>query len=506
MQGGAPPALHVRGVEKSYPGTRALDGVTVSVAPGEIHALLGGNGSGKSTLIKILAGVEPADAGSVGTSGSHHELEGWTPHDAWSAGLRFVHQQPSSVPDLTVAENLAIGHGFETGRLGRISWRRQRERASEVLERFDIDVPPSTPVGELGPAQQTMVTIARALQDQDESHGGVLFLDEPTAALPEREADLLLEALRRYAGLGQTIVYVSHRLEETLRLADRATVLRDGQVAGECAGADLNHDILVELIVGHPVSRPVRGEVQASTSETLLKLEGLCAGRAEKINLTASGGEVVGVAGLLGSGRSSLLRSIFGAQDRSGTVEVGGKLLKPNDVRLAMASGVALVPENRREEAAFPEMAVGDNLSAASVPDYWSRLRLHQKRERSDSRQLIQSYGIKAPSADAPLATLSGGNQQKVMVARWLRRQPKVLLLDEPTQGVDIGARADIHSLILGAVRSGAVALVASSDPEELVELSDRVIVLVDGRITHEISGDDLTDDRISALVHEETR
>ena len=500
--GSASAALRLDDVEKRYPGTQALDGVTMSVARGEIHALLGGNGSGKSTLIKILAGVESADAGTLHVAGTKYSLDDWSPALSWQADLRFVHQQSAVVPDLSVAENLAIGHGFETGRARRIRWRAQISAAQGILERFSIDVAPTALMREIGPAQQNMVAIARALQDQDGRHSGVLILDEPTASLPDREADILLGALRRYADLGQTIVYVSHRLDEVLRVADRATVLRDGEVVGELSGDSLNHDRLVELIVGGTLNvRPRRARAPARGT-AMLELEHLAGGAANDVTLRVASGEIVGVAGLLGSGRSSLLHSIFGAVPRTGAVRVDGALIGPGSIDDSMESGIALVPEHRAVEAAFPDLDVGSNLSVASLRSYWNGLRLNRSKEAADSEELASRYAVKASSLSAPLGTLSGGNQQKVIVARWLRRSPRVLLLDEPSQGVDVGARAEIHDLVRSAADDGAAGLVVSSDFEELVELVDRAVVIAGGRIIDELAGDEMTDDRLAQLVH----
>jgi ribose transport system ATP-binding protein len=479
--------------------------VTLEVRPGEIHALLGGNGSGKSTLIKVLAGVERADAGTIEVDGQAHDLDRWTPARARDARLRFVHQQPSTLPDLSVAENLAVGHGFATGPTRRIHWAAQRRRAADVLERFRVDALPDARLGTLGPARQKMVAIARALQDQDGERRGILVLDEPTAALPEREADLLLEALRGYAARGQTIVYVSHRLEEILRVASRASVLRDGRVAGTCDRHDLGHDRLVELIVGHMDAGIQRGKARRSAGAPLLSLEGLAAGAARDATLSVRAGEIVGVAGLLGSGRSSLLRSVFGAVPRSGVVRVGSTVVAPGDIGAAIAAGIALLPEDRAAEAAFMDLSVADNLSAACIARYWRGLRLRHRRERIEALRLIDEYAIKAPSSGAPLATLSGGNQQKVMLARWMRREPLVLLLDEPTQGVDVGARTEIHRLIRRAVDGGAGALVVSSDLEELAGLADRAVVLVEGRTTCELPTGEHSAHRLGRLVHATT-
>jgi len=489
--------LRAERVSKAFGATQALDGVSLELEQGSVHALLGGNGSGKSTLIKAIAGVEQADAGELEIRGERHELRTMTPARARQAGLHFVHQQRSTFSDLTVTENLAIGRGFDTGPGGRIEWRRARKRAAAVLERFQIDADPDTELGRLGPATQTMVAIARALQDQDGDADGVLLLDEPTASLPAPEVALLLEALRRYAAAGQAIVYVTHRLEEVFAVADRATLLRDGCVVGDVEPRRLQHDGLVELMMGRSVEQieRLRGRPEG---RVILTVRGLATGPLAPLDLELREGEIVGVAGLLGSGRSTLLRALFGVSPpQSGEVRIDGEARKIESPTRAMAAGLAYVPEDRQADAAFPDLTVSENLSLTVIPDYWHRGMLNRRRERRDTLGLFDSFLITAASDAAPLRSLSGGNQQKVVLARWLRRDPRVLLLDEPTQGVDVGARAEIYELIHAAVAGSAAALVASSDFEELARICDRVIVLRKGRAAAELRDGDLDAEQI---------
>jgi ribose transport system ATP-binding protein len=469
---------------------------------GSVHALLGGNGSGKSTLIKSIAGVEPADAGELEVRGERHDLRTMNPARARDAGLHFVHQQRSTFPDLTVMENLAIGRGFDTGFGGRVEWRRARKRAASVLERFELDVDPDTELGRLSPATRTMVAIARALQDQEGADEGVLLLDEPTASLPAPEVTILLGALRRYAAAGQAIVYVTHRLEEVYAVADRATLLRDGRVVGEVEPRQLDHDALVELMMGRTVEQieRLRGRPEG---RTLLHARGLTAGALGPLDLELREGEIVGVAGLIGSGRSTLLRALFGVLPlQADEIRIDGEprcLDSPPD---AMAAGLAYVPEDRQRDASFPDLSVGENLSLTVVPDYWHRGLLNRRGEHRDALALFDSFLITAESDAAPLRSLSGGNQQKVVLARWLRRRPRILLLDEPTQGVDVAARAEIYELIHDAVTAGAAALVVSSDFEELARICDRVIVLRKGAVAAELSAADLDAERIARVAN----
>jgi len=496
--------LRANQVSKAFGATQALDRVSFSLEKGTVHALLGGNGCGKSTLIKILAGVEQADAGTIEIRGSEHDLRWITPARAREAGLQFVHQQRSTFPELSITDNLAIGRGYESDRLGRIHWRAARRRTARVLERFQIAAHPDQLLEELSPATQTMVAIARALQDQDESSEGVLVLDEPTASLPAPEVDLLLSALRRYADAGQAIIYVTHRLEEVFTVADKATLLRDGLFVDTVAPKELTHEGLVELMMGRAVEQieRLRGKPEGPV---VLEAKGLAAGPLRGVDLSAREGEIVGIGGLIGSGRSTLLKALFGVVPlEAGTVSIDGAHERIATPGQAMAAGVAYVPEDRQKDAAFKELSVGENLSLTVIPDYWHRGVLNRRKEHRDALDLFDSYLIKAESDEAPLSSLSGGNQQKVIVARWLRRNPRLLLLDEPTQGVDVGARAEIYELINRAVSGGAAALIASSDFEELARICDRVVVLRKGVVVAELHEAELEAESIAQRANAE--
>jgi ribose transport system ATP-binding protein len=500
--------LEVEDLSKAFGPTKALDGVSLELGRGTIHALLGGNGSGKSTTIKCLAGVYTADSGVFRIGGREIEAASMSPSAAWEAGLRFVHQQDSTFPDLTVAENLAIGHGFETGRGGRISWRETKRHAAKIIERYGIEARPETPMHELRPAAHGMVAIARALQDQDGAHEGVLVLDEPTASLPSHEVDVLLGALKRFAASGQTIMYVTHRLAEVMKIADKATVFRDGQVVAQLDRGGFDADGLATAIMGRQMERlEHRPVVSAKNRPTMVSARRICGGPITEVDFELRQGEIVGLAGLLGSGRSSLLRMLFGAQPvEGGEVELEGRKVEFEQPHEAMAAGLAYVPEDRLSEAAFTDLSVGENMAIASCGRHFKGGVIRGGAERKEVRELMGRYQIKAPSEKVPLSTLSGGNQQKVILGRWMCRDPKVLLLDEPTQGIDVGARVEIWQLVRQAVEAGAAALVVSSDFEELPRVCDRVLVLNQGRIVGEITGDDLTEDNINglALVGEE--
>lgn len=496
--------LRARGVSKAFGATQALDRADLELERGSIQALLGGNGSGKSTFIKLLAGVERADAGEITIGKRTHELSQMTPARAKVAGLHFVHQQQSTFPGLSITENLAIGHGFDVGRGGRINWRRARAHAAAILERFQIDVHPDQTLEDVGAATQTMIAIARALQDQDDAGAGVLLLDEPTASLPAPEVDLLLDSLREYAEAGQSIVYVTHRLEEVFSVADRATLLKDGKVVDTVEPKSIDHDQLVELMMGRSVAEieRLRGKAEGPV---ILDIKGLRAGPLKGVDLELCAGEIVGVGGLIGSGRSTLLRSLFGVRPaQSGTVLIDGAVRKIRQPADAMAAGFAYVPEDRHKDAAFSELTVGENMTMSVVPDYYQRGVLRPRKERRDVYELFDRFLITAESDQAPLSSLSGGNQQKVVLARWLRRNPRVLLLDEPTQGVDVGARAEIYKLVHDAVAGGAAALIASSDFEELARVCDRVVILRKGAVIAELQDGELDPDFLARMANAE--
>lgn len=489
-------ALEAEGISKTYGATKALDDVSLAVSTGTIHGLMGGNGSGKSTFIKILAGVVTPDGGRLAIAGEWVDARSHNSAKAKTDGLHFVHQQNSTFPDLTVAENIALGRGFEQTALGSISWREQHRRAREVLARFEINAKPETPIVRLSAANQMMVAIARALQDQDETEErGILVLDEPTASLPKHEVDLLLTALRRYAADGQTIVYVSHRLEEVTAIADQVTVLRNGRVASRLAGEEITHDALVAGITGKDPSTtgssarpPALSDVSADALLTLDRQ-----GQPSE-HVEVRSGEIVAVAGLLGSGRSRLLKQIFGVLPRPGLdVVLSGADLPAESVGTAMRRGIAFVPENRLAEAAFPELSIAENISITCLSKHSLAGWIKQSRERRAARQLIEEFGVRAPTEVAPLTALSGGNQQKVILARWLATDPQFLILDEPTRGIDVGAHAEIIKLIEALCAEGLSLLVISSELEELLAYSARVVVLRDRRHVAELSGEAMT-------------
>ncbi|MFI5706413.1 sugar ABC transporter ATP-binding protein [Kribbella sp. NPDC051620] len=498
--------LGIEDVHQSFGATKALNGVSFEVRRGRVHCLLGGNGSGKSTLIKILAGVNHADAGHIRFGTKRVDVSNLSPAMARKHGLHFVHQQQSTFPGLTVAENLRIGEGFGTPALGKIGWRRLMRESRQVLERFGIDADPSELLRDLRPAVQAMIAIARAVQGQEGQEGGVLVLDEPTASLPLHEVGLLLAAITRFAAEGQSILFVTHRLAEVARVADDVTVLRDGNVVATLGSDEITHDALVGHILGRKLGGVLPRPVKSEVGEPMLQVEELAVGPLRDVTFSLRRGEVVGLAGLLGSGRSTLLQSLFGLRPpRAGRVALLGRSLDLRSPRQAIGCGIAFVPENRLLEAAFTGLDVRENLSIAVASRYFRRGRMARQDECSDARQLIAELAVKVEDIDSPFLSMSGGNQQKIIIGRWIRREPQLLLLDEPSQGVDVGARAEIWRLARELANRGASVLVVSSDLEELAQVADRVLVLRDGRISASMAGPELGEENLNLmLLHQE--
>lgn len=499
------PAVSIHNLQKTFPGGKALRGVSFDVRRGTVHGLVGGNGCGKSTLVKSIAGVQSADpGGTIEVNGTRIATDELGAPWARAAGLRFVHQNPAIFPDLSVAENLALGDEFPA-RLGIVRRRTLRDRAQRLLDHFKIGATPDTTMENLRLADQTMVAIARALQDHVEGRSEIaaVVLDEPTAALPRHEVAILLDAVRTITTTGVAVIYISHRLDEVLDVCDDITVLRDGAHVVTRSTDGLTEPELVSLIVGRSLDAMYPDTPGATfDAPVALRLENVTAFGVHDVSLTLRAGEILGVAGLLGSGRSELLQCLFGMNPATGgTITVGQRVVSIDSVRAAMELGIAYIPEHRETDAAFLELSVRENLSAADVTRFSRAGLLRRGPERRAAVDSICAYGIKTAGDSALMSSLSGGNQQKVVLARWMRRHPGVLLLDEPTQGVDVGARADAYRLITDAVADGAAAILVSSDFEELVDMSDRVLILSGGRITGEVSGTDIDSSLLTEKV-----
>jgi len=499
-------AMAVRGLSKSFGATRALQDFSFDVRYGEVHALVGGNGSGKSTFIKVLAGVYRADAGTMRVDETDFDLVDYTPDQGRAARLRFVHQDLGIFGMQSVAENLAIGHGFDHSRFGRIRWGRSKARAKDMLARFNLDLDPSRLAGELSMPQHAVLAIARSLQDFDEGERGVLVMDEPTAALPAQEVHILLDTLRGLAAEGHAIIFVTHRLDEVRRAADRVTAVRDARNVGTVDTASMSEADAVELILGRQLKKAgaVAGVDGAGTP--VLQARGIAGGPIEGVDLEVEAGEIVGVAGLLGSGRSELLRLLYGALPlTAGEIAVDGEPVHRVSPREMRRRGLGLVPEDRLQDALFGGSSVRENMTAGRVGQYFNRFHLSRRAETGAVAEDVDRFSVKTASTETLIEGLSGGNQQKVVIGRWLRNRPKLLLLDEPTQGIDIGAREDIYALINQAASEGSGFVIVSSEFEELVRLCNRVMILAHGEIVAErkrpLNSHDLLEQALEATM-----
>jgi ABC-type sugar transport system ATPase subunit len=487
------PFLQATALDKRYGGVHALRGAHIAVYPGEVHALVGENGSGKSTLLKILSGQIKADSGTVLLGGEPAAFR--NPNDALRRGIATVTQETTLAPDLSITENVFLGHRMvRRGPL--IDWRATRRRAREAVRRLGLDVDPSLPVRRLRPDQQQMVEIARALSID----ARVLVLDEPTSSLTDDEVASLFALVRNLRDEGVAIIFVSHRLKEVFDLADRITVLRDGRTVGEAPAAELDRPALIQLMVGRALEEMEPPAVQERSGPSALRLRGLTLPRAiSEIDLDVAPGEIVGLAGLIGAGRSELLETVFGLHRPSaGTVEVEGSPASFRSPRDAIRGRVAFVPADRKVQGLVHEMSVRENLVMAFTSRVARVRRPAARRELRVVRESFQVMRIRAGSPRAPVATLSGGNQQKIVLAKWLATSPRVLMLDEPTRGVDVGAKAEIYQLLFDAAESGVGVLVSSSENPELLTLCDRILVMFRGRIAAELSRDDATEARIA--------
>jgi len=487
------PAVSFRHVSKTFPGQRALVDVSFDVAAAEIHALLGENGSGKSTLIKILAGIHHPDAGAeIHVFGDPLTLG--SPRDSRGLGLQFVHQALGIIDELTAVENIALGFGYRR-HLGRlIDWRAQRRKTRRLLEMLSVEFDIDSPVGRLRAVDRSAVAIARALDD-DEGACRVLVMDEPTAALPPAEVDSLFTLLRRTQAAGTAIIYVSHRLNEILDLADRATILRDGALQKTVSIASINRAGLVDAIVGRAVSeRLAQAPAERRTtveSDVALRVEGLSATRLKNVSFLVRTGEVVGVAGLTGSGREELAGALVGENGSQAriTTRRGNTVVNPTP-RRAKQIGLVLVLPNRAAGAATKELTIRENLTLPALERYGRFGFVRRRAELRDANRWIASLDIRPRDPERAYALLSGGNQQKVAFGKWLNLDPLVLVAEDPTSGVDVGARGAIYDLIRAQAATGMSFVVASSDTEDLLALCDRILVLRDGELVDELGPD----------------
>jgi ribose transport system ATP-binding protein len=492
--------LTMTGIVKSFPGVRALDGVDLEVRAGEVHCLLGQNGAGKSTLIKVLSGAHQPDGGEIVWRGQPITLG--SPVAALNTGIATMYQELDLVDGISVAENIFLGR--EHAVFGFPQRHRMRNEARALMRRLGHpEIPPGREVALLSAAGQQLVALARALVHD----ARLIVMDEPTAALAADEVDNLFRIVEELTAEGVSVVYISHRLEEVRRIGHRVTVLKDGRTVASGLEADTPTSELVNLMSGRMVETvfPHREESTVDESTEVLRVEGLTRGSEfADISFTVNAGEIVGLAGLVGAGRSEVLETVFGARKAdAGSVWVNGKRLRPGSVPAAVGAGVGLAPEERKSQGLLLEQSVANNVMLASLPAYSRAGFTDRGRELRDSRATLERLDLRPADPRRVMRTLSGGNQQKAVVARWLVRDCKVLLLDEPTRGVDVGARAELYGLIHELAAAGVAVVLVSSEVPEVLGLSDRVLVMREGRLLTEAPASELTEADILDMVME---
>ncbi|MGJ5091320.1 sugar ABC transporter ATP-binding protein [Bradyrhizobium oligotrophicum] len=489
------PLLELRGISKSFPGVKALDDVSFAIYPGEVHMLLGENGAGKSSLMKVLCGAYSADAGEIISKGAKVEISSTA--DAQKLGIAVIFQEFSLVPFLDIAQNIYLGRE-PRGRLpGTIDRRKILADAKRVLDTIGFDIDPSVIVDTLGVAQQQMVEIAKAISQ----NARILVMDEPTAALSDREAELLFALIRRLKADGVAIVYISHRIAEVFALGDRITVLRDGRRIDDLRPADVTPDQLVRMMVGRNIDMSYPRHFVETPGELVLEVKGLSAPSGiANINIEVRRGEIVGLCGLVGSGRTEVARAIFGADPVSeGEIIFDGKPIA-GEPDIAARRGIALIPESRKSEGLALLRSVGDNLVVSALKKLFPSGLYDPRGAQRTADGLIRQLRIATPTARQTVGLLSGGNQQKVVIGKWLAAGARLFIFDEPTRGIDVGAKSEIFALIDRLVADGAAALMISSEQIEICHVCDRAYVMREGRIAGHLSRGELTEENIVRL------
>jgi galactofuranose transport system ATP-binding protein len=496
------PILEVRRVTKRFPGVLALDDISFELLPGEGHGLVGENGAGKSTLIKVMTGVHAPDEGEILFKGE--EVSFSTPRESQEAGISTIYQEVNLIPLLSVAQNVFLGREPRNS-LGLIDKARMNREAAEILERYGITADATAPLRSLALGVQQMVAIARAISVDARA----VIMDEPTSSLEAREVETLFRVIRQLRDEGVGVIYVSHRLDELYEVCDRVTVLRDGRVAHNGKLAELSRLELIAQMLGRELDEVEKegatgfGEEHEASGEPILQALDLNQHpRLRDISFEVRPGEVVGLAGLLGAGRSETAKAIFGADPvDSGSLKVEGEDVKMGSPAAAIKAGIAFLPEDRKSEGIIPDLSVRENIAAAALPRLARAGIVSEKAQGELVEEFMQSLGIKASSPDQPVRELSGGNQQKVLLARWLCMNPKVLMLDEPTRGIDVGAKAEIQKLVDDLAVKGLGVVLISSELDELTEGSDRVVALREGAVVGLLSEEDITEGNLMELL-----
>ncbi|MBY6151632.1 sugar ABC transporter ATP-binding protein [Vannielia litorea] len=481
------PVLALEGITKAFPGVKALDGVSLRLYPGEVTALVGENGAGKSTVVKTLTGIYQPDGGAILVDGAPVQFP--TAQDAARAGVTAIHQETVLFDELSVAENIFLGHA-PRGRFGLIDWRSMQARAGEILRGIGAEIDPATRLRDLGIANKHLVAIARALSVD----ARVVIMDEPTAALSHKEIEELYELVEKLKAQGKAILFISHKFDEIFRIADRYTVFRDGQFIGDGLISEIDEAALVKMMVGRDVSQ-VFPDRQSAPGEEVLQVVGYShPTEFDEIGFSLKRGEILGFYGLVGAGRSEFMQALFGiTRPSKGVTKIEGELAVVRSPAEAIAQGIVYVPEDRGQQGAITAMPIFQNVTLPSLGRTSRRGFLKLAEEFRLAREYTERLDLRAASLDTPVGSLSGGNQQKVVIAKWLATKPRVIILDEPTKGIDIGSKAAVHEFMAELAAQGLAVIMVSSEIPEILGMSDRVIVMREGRIAAELEGEALT-------------
>lgn len=486
--------LEMRHIAKSFPGVKVLDDVTLQVKPGEVHALMGENGAGKSTLMKILMGIYTADAGEVMLSGEPLLARG--PREAMDKGIAMIHQELNPIMDMQVYENIYVGRELRKGIL--VDRKAMIRETEDLLRELGINIPAVAYMRDLSVAQCQLIEIVKAISISAK----VVVMDEPTSAITEREVETLFAQIRRLKSEGVAIIYISHKMDEIFQICDTITVLRDGHFIGTDAAANMTNEQLIRMMVGRDITE-VFPKAEAEIGDVLLEVKNLSYGRQVKnVSFSLRRGEVLGIAGLVGAGRSELAETIFAMRQKSaGEILIGGKPVEIRHPKDAIRNRIALITEDRKITGLNLAGTVAENTTLVDLSRQFPGGLIDRQKENRITDEYIQKLSIRTPSAQQLAGRLSGGNQQKVVISKWLLSEPEIIILDEPTRGIDVGAKRDIYLLIGGLVRQGKAVIVISSEIPEVMGLSDRILVMAEGRVTGELARSDFSQERIMSYA-----
>ncbi|HIF9115577.1 ribose ABC transporter ATP-binding protein RbsA [Photobacterium damselae] len=488
------PILALEGIEKAFPGVKALDNACLNVYPGRVMALMGENGAGKSTLMKVLTGIYSKDAGEVRYQGAPVHFHG--PRHSQEAGISIIHQELNLIPELTIAENIFLGRE-KTNAFGGIKWAEMYREADALLKRLNVKHSSRQLLGELSLGEQQMVEIAKALSFKSQ----VIIMDEPTDALTDTETESLFNVINELRSEGCGIVYISHRLKEIFEICDDITVLRDGKFIGECRVADTDEDGLIEMMVGRRLDEQYP-RIAVKHGTTCLEVKNLTGSGINDVSFTLDRGEILGISGLMGAGRTELMKVIYGALTReSGDVILDGKIINPISPQDGLANGIAYISEDRKGDGLILGLSVKENMSICALEQLSNGIKIDQQQEIIAVEDFIRLFNIKTPTRDQIIGNLSGGNQQKVAIAKGLMTKPKVLILDEPTRGVDVGAKKEIYQLINQFKADGMSIILVSSEMPEVLGMSDRILVMHEGRISGEFTPEEANQEKLLACA-----